>query len=208
MSLFANAKVVTAPKSKAKSTKQEIEITGLETVASIDALIKSLTTLQATLTKEVKTAGFDIMYEAASNLRQPDNFKAVEGNASASIEMKKRSSASALTEEEIDLLNRFEIPTGKNVTTQALFGFDPKYANDMRLLEKISKLLEGKVPEDLIIKQEEVSKIVVTDETLSTAFAKRAPKEIIEAITVMAIKPKLEVTDIPSIMEMVKDLIA
>jgi hypothetical protein len=43
---------------------------------------------------------------------------------------------------------------------------------------------------------------------MEKAFSTKAPREIIEAISTMAIKPKLETTDIAQILKNVKDLIA
>lgn len=210
MSMFKSAKAIetTPAKGKAADKKDQVSLPGLMQLAEIDALMKSLAGLKTTLEQEVKAEGFDHFFDVAQKTaKRPDNFRGVDGIATASIEMRKRSTASALSEEEQALFEKHNLPTQKVVSVQKLFGINPAFAGDDALLEKVSVALEGIVPDNFIVVQEEKFKIVVGDETMDAAFTNRAPREIIEAITVMAIKPKLETTDIAKIINDVKGML-
>lgn len=208
-SLFANAKAVAPTKSAAKkATKTEVTLVGLEQVAQIDALLKALTAAKATLEADVKASAFTYFFdEAHASGKRPENFRGVEGTASASIEMRKRSTASALSDEEVTLFEQHGLKVEKAISVQKLFGINPAYAGDDKMLEAVSTAIAKIVPADFIVVQEEKSKNVVGEETMEQAFKIKAPREIIEAISVMAIKPKLETTNISDIMESVKTLL-
>jgi hypothetical protein len=207
--LFGKAKAIaTTPKAAAsKDKKEQVNLDGLEQLAQIDALIKALGTLKSTIETDVKDAAFDVFYDKVLETgKRPDNFRGVEGTASASIELRKRSTTSVVSEEEKPLFEKNGIPLETVVTVQKLFGINPKYASDDNLLEKVSGALDSIVPDDFIVVQEEVSKTVVSEASMDKAFSSKAPKEVIRAISVMAIKPKLETTDLPSIMDDLKVL--
>jgi hypothetical protein len=206
--LFANPKAVAAKPAAKKSAKDEVAINGLKQLAEIDALIKALTAAKGTLESTVKAEAFDHFFDLAqATAKRPDNFRGVEGNASASVEMRKRSTASALSDEEVALFEKYDLPVEKAVAVQKLFGINPAYASDDALLSKVSEAISKFVPADFIVVQEEKSKNVVGDTTMDKAFSSKAPREIIEAITVIAFKPKLETTDISTILTNVKTLL-
>ena len=212
--LFTNAKVVAPTKSASKkSDKSEVPLAGLEQLAQIDTLIKALTAAKTTLEADVKSAAFDHFFnEAQATAKRPDNFRGVEGDATASIEMRKRSTASALSDEEVSLFEQHGLAVEKVVSVQQLFGINPSYASNDEVMEKVSNALEdlikrGSIPADIIVVQEEKSKNVVGEATIEKAFSIKAPREIIEAISVMAIKSKLNNIDISSIIDSVKKVL-
>jgi hypothetical protein len=207
--LFKKAVALEAPIAAAKKAdkKEHVELKGLKELAEIDALIKSLSTIKASLEADVKGKGFDTFFEMAQNGKRPDSFRGTDGTASASVEMRKRSTASVLSDSEVDLLTSHGIKVEKKVTTQMLFAINPSYAADGELLEKVSEAISAIVPEDFIMVQEEKSSNVVSDETIEAAFAKRAPREVIKTITTMALKPKLETTDLKVILDDIKHYI-
>jgi adenosyl cobinamide kinase/adenosyl cobinamide phosphate guanylyltransferase len=202
--LFGKAKAIEITKPAAKKdTKELVNLTGLEELAQIDAAIKALTSMKKTVEADVKAEAFDHFFDkVVETHKRPDNFRGVEGIATASIEFRKRSTTSPITEEEMPLFVDNKIPLETIVTVQKLFGINPAYANNDALLEKVSAALEGIVPDDFIVVQEEVSKKVVSEEAMDAVFAAKRPNfELVKAISVMAIKPKLEKTDLPAIME-------
>lgn len=207
MSMFAKAKAVNVPKAKAAG-KDEVQLYGLETLAELDALIKALTTMKSTLDVEVKGAAFDRFVQIGKDNggKRPDSFRGIDGKASASIELRKRSTASVLTQDEQDMMTKLGIPFEKMIGMQKMFGINPIYSENTDLLAKVETALAGVVPEDFIVVQEETSKMVVTDESVEMAFKKNI-KEVIKAVTTLAIKPKLAVTDIGQIMDSVKAMI-
>jgi hypothetical protein len=206
--LFKTAKTVEAPATKSsKKTKPSVSLAGLEELAKLDAVIKALSTIKATVETEVKDLAFQMFFkEAQDKAARPDNFRAVDGAAEASIEMRKRSSASPVVDD-LPLFEMHNIPLEKKITTQRLFSINPRYENNDELLEKVSAALEGIVPDDFIMIQEEQSKMIVSDETVDYAFTNKAPEEIIRAISVLAIKPKLSETDISKLIDDVKGYI-
>lgn len=201
--LFNKAKAIAPTKPAAKKdSKSEVTLTGLEELAQIDAVIKALTSMKKTIEADVKGEAFDHFFTQVQETgKRPENFRGVEGIATASIEFRKRSTTSPISEEEMPLFVDNKIPLQTIVTVPKLFGINPVHANNEALLEKVSAALDGIVPDDFIVIQEEVSKQVVSEEAMDAAFTAKAPYEVIKAISVMAIKPKLAKTDLPVIME-------
>lgn len=208
--LFKKAAPTAEPKKATKkSTKKEFVLDGLETLSQLDYVIKAATGIKASVEGPIKTAAMDIfMEEAKANSKRPDNFTGYERTATASVEMRKRATSSALSAAEIEMLAKFGITLEQVITTQKLFGVNPKYAEDESLLEKVSKAIEGIVPDDFFVIQEEQSKMVVSDKALDEAFSKKAPREVIETLTTMALKPKLFNPDVEKILNDLKDVIS
>lgn len=209
--LFTNAKVAGKPAKAAKGKdKTEVVIEGIADLAAVDALMKSLSALKETLEGQVKERVLTEFKAQVAHGRKIENFRGVDDGASASCEFRKRSTASALTEPDMDLLNRWKVPFGKNVIVEECFRVNPKYTGDSELLEKISKAISKvkDVPEDFIELQAGVSKNVVTEETIATACKdSKVFDAVATVIGTLALKPKLEETDTAAIIEQVKSII-
>lgn len=195
MSLFAKAQVIAAkPTGKAKTEKQEIALAGILAISEIDAQIKALTAVRATLDSEIKEAGFGEFLAMETKVR-PESFKGIEGEATCSVEMRKRGTNSALNEDEVKVLEALGLTPFKQIITTQMFGINPIHAGNEALMEKVSKALEKIVPEDFIVLQAEASKQVVNDELLEAAFAlphgSDERKTALSLVTTMALKPKL-----------------
>ncbi len=212
--MFSTAKVLAAPTAKAKaSTKAEVQLNGLEQLAMVDALIKSLEGIKASLDADVKSEALDLFIQSAvdNNGKRPDSFRGLDGAASASIELRKRSTNSVLTEDQILLLGTKGVVGEVVVITTEMFGINPAYNADSGLLGKVEKALKGIVPEDFIVKQEGKSKTVVSEDTITAAFkalpSMKTPmaRAFVEAVGTLAIKPKLETTDIGTLFNKVRD---
>jgi len=210
--LFTNAKVASKPAKAAKSKdKPEVVIEGIADLAAVDALMKSLAAVKETLEAQVKAQTLDEFKAQVAQGRKIENFRGVDDGASASCEFRKRSSVSALTEADIDLLNRYSIPYGENVIVESCFRINPRYTEDSALLEKISKAISKvkDVPEDFIEMQAGVSKRVVTEETIAVACKdSKAFDAVASVIGTLALKPKLDETDTTKIIEQVKAIIS
>lgn len=179
-----------APKKKGKE-KPQINIPGLQQLTVLDALIKKATALQATIKAEVCEHGFEKYAEmAGKTLDRPSSFEGIDGLATASVEFKKRSTASVLTDEEAKVLREAGFEPEEKVVQPFLFHINSKYVNDKSLLAKVEKALEKIVPEDFIEQQQEVTKLVVNDACLDEAFRRGAAPEILRMLTTIAIKPK------------------
>lgn len=209
MSMFNKAKTIApAPKKTLAKSKAEIEIAGIEHLAMIDALQKTLDTVRGTLEAEVKTAAAE---RFAAHIQQtgqrPDNFTGVEGGATASIQFRRKSSAYALSDEAVALLRDNGIEPEKQIGTPQLFAINPAYASDDALLAKVEKALAKIVPDDFIVVQAETSKLVATEETLNAAISKRAPAAVIQSLTTISCGLKLKTTNLSAILEFVGGLI-
>jgi hypothetical protein len=211
MSLFAKAQKLEKPAVSTKATKETIEVAGLEDYAKLDALGKNIAGVQKTVGATIKDEVMaDLFYnKAMADGELPESLEGVEGIAKASLECRKRGTNSPLSDQEVEVFTTNGLTPTKAVITHEAFLINPKYTNDMKLLAKINKLLEGKVPEDLFVTQDEVSKYVVTDELVKEACAlkDKLPREVFMLMTVLAIKPKLSETNIGQIIDDVKPLI-
>lgn len=210
--LFKTAKVATKPVKATKSKeKAEVQIAGLSDLAAVDALIKTLVAVKETLEADVKAQALVEFKSQVAMHRKYENFRGIDDGASASCEFRKRSSASALNEADIDLLNHYGLPFGQNVQVESCYRINPKYTGDSKLLEKISNAISKvkDVPEDFIELQEGVSKPIVTEETINMACnMPEAFDAVATVIGTLAIKPKLDDTDTSGVIETVKALIS
>lgn len=192
MGLFAAAKSLEKkPTGAKKADKKEIPIAKIQQVAEIKALMQTLAGTLESLETEVKTAGFEQFLDMEC-VGRPESFRGIDGLASASVEMRKRGTNSALNEDEVKLLREHGIEPFEQVVTQEMFGINPAYAGDEALMQRVEKALVkvAGLPADFIVKQEKVSKLVVTDEMLDLAFKKR-DRTVLQITTCMALKPKL-----------------
>lgn len=193
--MFAQAKVVEAPKPATKASKKEtVTLRGLEDYAVCDSLIKNLTAIQETLKGPIH----DQMKKHFIAQTQPENFNGVDGLATASAEARKRSTKSALNEEEQASLTAAGIPFDIEEPVAEHYFINPELANDSAFLEKVSKALE-KVPgmrSDFIQKQAGVKKAVVSKETVREVYAKGLAEKFFDTVITLALKPKLENADI------------
>jgi hypothetical protein len=212
MSLFAKAAPLQKPAvSGNDKSKESLAVPGLEGYAKLDALEKAVKAVRETIGTDIKDGTMiDLFYNKVMDCGEvPESIVGTEGIATASLECRKRGTNQPLNDAEAELLTKNGIPVVEQVITEELFGINPKYTADQKLLEKINKLLNGKVPDDLFVKQERVVKKVVTDDMLKSACAKKAelPREVFSTIITLAIKPKLAETDLGAVIDDVKGLL-
>ncbi len=205
--VFATAKVIEpkAPKAK-KDDKIEHQIKGLEDYAIVSNLVKNLTTIQKTLGESVKIEMRKIFTKGKS---RPDNFRGIDGKAKASCEMRKRSSASPLTDDEVADLERHNLPYDTLEADPERFVINPEYMQDQDLLEKVSAALSKVkgLPEDFIMLQKGSVKRVVSDQTIVKIFECGLAESFIDTVGVLAIKPSMEADDIDSAIVRAKDIL-
>ena len=212
--LFDNAKVApTAKKNGKKADKVEVKIDGLHTVAALDAAEKAIKGLKESLRGTIDAQILDYFVNAsAETKRQPENFRGYEENASASCELKKRSTRSPLNEVEVKILSENNVPFEEVTDRAETFIINPKYVSDDKLMMRVGMTL-GKIPgmpPDFIQKQEAVRSTVVSEESLPAVFSGPTDKvaELLRIVGVIALKPKLDETNLPEIMELIRDLVA
>lgn len=195
MSMFAKAKPLNGKaKTSTKTVDTTVKVTGLEEYALVDSALKNLTTIKRTLEVQVKTTIRALFLENCHGKR-PENFRGSEGRASASCELRKRSSASPLTDEEAALLDAHKIPYDVVSDTVETFVINPEHLEWLsKNSAKVEKALAGikDLPVDLFMKQEAHPKRVVTDETVMAAFKCKDVDAVLDTVTTLAIKPRLE----------------
>lgn len=190
---FGSAQTFAKPK-KPKATKDRVAVDGLDEYAALDAVEKVVKSLKegVKIALEEQAKQF-FLEEAEKTGKRPESFRGVDEKSEASVELRKRSTTSALDDASVDLLAEFNIPVETVADQVETFIINPEYANDTKLLEKVSKAL-AKVPGlpvDFIQKQTATTKRVVTDDTLTALF--KQPRVVMERllslVTTFAVKP-------------------
>ncbi len=204
--LFETAEMVGTAKTKAKTDKKhKIQIDGIEMLASIKIVEDSLKAVKTVIDGTAKNQMLEVFVEEGFQLhRKPENFKAEEGEATASAELRKRSTASGLSEMEIALAKEHNIPveTIWDVADTAII--NPAYAKDNALLLRVSASLEKvkDLPKDFIQIQKGNPKVVATEESVDAVFkltSKDLLRKLLSLVTTQAIKPKLNSSNPESI---------
>jgi hypothetical protein len=213
MGTMFDAKKTVKTDTKAKQAeKVEIAMAGLEAVAALDAVIKSLTALKDSKALEVKDLmRVEFIAAGLKSKSKPESFRGRDGAASASCELRNRASTSPLTDDEIALLAQYNIPVQKLTATVDTFVINPDYIEDMTIMSKIEKALKPVkgIPEDLFLKQEGKSKTVVADTAMDILFKtdRLTVETVLPLISVPAIKPKMDSDDLAAAFAIVEKLI-
>jgi hypothetical protein len=193
---FTNAAVVTQTKPPPKKpTVKEVVIEGMEELAALKQLKKSVDGAI-----EIKEAAIKLLIknqfveDGCRMEMRPPNFKAVEGLGEASCQLRARSINSALSEEEIELFRQHDIPMEEIHSVETCFRFNPKYTGDMDLLNRIDRQLSRvkDVPDDLIEKQEGISRWVAAEGALDALFKKGhiIVRQLLESAGTLAMRAK------------------
>lgn len=212
MSLFAKAAVVTdKPKAKKAKEKTQIEVKDIELFAALkaakDAVEAQLSVVEAGIKNVIFARGVD---EGIRTGKKMDSFEGIEKGSSASLQLRCRSSASGLSEEEVEILAEHNIPLDENVQVEECFRINPAYSDltdpaNAELLDKVSQALETLgLPADFIQKQEKVFKTIATEDSIAAVckIQHKAGKNkgkadeatiaaLLPLVTVAAIRPKL-----------------
>jgi hypothetical protein len=193
--MFDKAKVLdTKPAAKDKVKKKELPIEGMMRLASLEA-IQSMVKAAIEVTKNgfSETVMDKFVTLCGSSGEKPESFNAIDGAAVVNVQIRKRGSNSALNEEEIAILKDKGFEPKKAVVTPELWGIDPKYASDNKLMEKVEKaLLKAGLPDDLFVHQPEVCKYVVSDELEMQAW-KSPDSEVLGIVQTLAYRSTLNV---------------
>ncbi len=205
MTLFANAKTVPvkAPKNK-KPEVETLEVEGLEDLAAIDAVIKSLTAMKSAIGEGIKTGHMTTHFveKGIEIKKRPANYRGTDGAASASLELRNRASNINLTEAEQELCEKHNIPTVTNEETTETFIFNPIYLTNGELMGKIEaalKKVKG-LPEDIIMRQPGVTTVSLDRDALDVLFTKEEAivRDLLPVLGVLAIKPTQELDNLPN----------
>ena len=211
--LFANAVIARkAEPAAAKTKRPTVKIPGLELLASVDSVIASLTTLRANYKSIVDgEVREEFVKEGAKLSKRPENFVGYEGVGSASCELRKRSSASGLSEAEQKVCETFGIPTQVVEDVPETFIINPRYKDDKEVLGKVNKALSKiDLPDDFLMFQESTKKTTTTEASMDKAFTlpEEALRAVLPVISTLAVgKFKVE-EDMGVTVARVKDLLS
>lgn len=193
MSMFANAKTEAAkkPAKKKGPEKAVFDVQGIRDISTIDAIIAALSAARTTLELSVKERMFDIFVETGSEIgRKPESFRGIDEGVEASCEIRKRSTRSVLSEDDVILLQENNIPFEEIIDQKEAFLINPDYSNDSELLERVSKALENVpgMPKNFIKHQAEIKRNVASDETVDAVFKSDNVSTLMPVVTVLALK--------------------
>ena len=191
MDIFANAKPTRKATTSAKANdKAVINIPGVEPYGKIDAMMKALKTLGDLYKQQVNDAAKEqLVAEGMAYGKRPQNFKGTDGDVTASIEYRKRSSASGLNDEEIKVCAEHNIPTEEVCDVTEGYMFNPDVMTP-EVMAKIAKALENVkgLPENLIVKQVANKKTIVTEEAIDKVFATRDEDTIRALLSIVGVQ--------------------
>jgi len=141
--LFDKAKKATpASTGKKKSTKPEYGVDSLRDYAALKNAQKQIEAALELLKEEVNEQAFAIFMDR----RDPASFNGVDGDTNASLQLRRRTSRSVLSESEMAVLEQHHIDIMK--TEDSRFYIDRRYSDDSEILGKVSEALDGIVPDD------------------------------------------------------------
>ena len=142
--MFEKAKDATPAKTvgKGSKTKPQFDIESLREYAALKNASKQIDAALEVLKEEVNDQALEIFLNSQSK----ESFQGIEGDTTASLQMRRRSSRSVLSEAEQALLTANEIDIVK--TEDSRFYIDRQYSDDSEMLSKVAAALEGIVPED------------------------------------------------------------
>jgi hypothetical protein len=220
---FANAEVVptatVAPKGK-KAARPEFEVKGLTNLAACRAIIATLKGAEETFKAPIDKRIFDVYVDRAFATKSvPVNFTGIDeiknkdgkttmASASASCEVKKRSTASPLSEDEQKELRNLKIPFTEETVVPAIperYFIDEELVQDPDVRAAISAALASspKLKGLTLIKKqaptEAVTKMVVTDESVIAACQLQNRDQMERALKIVvgtAVKTVFEQEDV------------
>lgn len=206
--LFTTAKVLeTKAAAGKKSVKGKTLLEGLELYAALDHSIKWLKTALETAKATVGEAALEkFVADGIATKKQPENFDAEEGKATGNIQLKKRSSASALNDIERELCEEHKIPTVvvADRTEGFLLDMTVPGANEwlQKHADKLSAfLVKNNAPAEFLKQQTATTKTITTEDSLDFIFRTFTKKpeliaQLLPVVGTLAIKPKYKASEV------------
>lgn len=208
---FLSAAAAPTKGKKAKAdTKARVLTDDLLNMASLDAVKKSIETLQETFGQNIKRQMSDYFLKTGGLLeKRPENYKGFEDTAEASLELRKRDARSPLDENQQQLLSSNNI----DMDTVTVYSLNNEVLTPqvMALVEKALNSVPGIPPNLFNVSQ----KVVVADNALHQIFKVKNKKgdfdepkarSLLDVVGTMAIKPQVK-EDFEVTLERVTDLL-
>ncbi len=182
MGVLAKAKAKAAapkPKGRAKKARPEYQISGLRDYAAVSDLQKALKGLGETLKDDVHTQMMGLFVQDGLRTHsQPMNFTGNDVGATGNMQLRKRTSRSALKETEVELLEERGISYTESADT--VFYINKDYEGDEKLMAKVEAALDGidGLPEDFL--KCAPTKYHTTDKSIGEVFAEATDADDLE----------------------------
>lgn len=206
--LFAGAAVLpTKPTAKAKEAdKAGIALPEVERLCHYDAIQKAAEAACAAIKAELKEVAVDHFLGCGSE-KWPENTKARENAAQLGVQFRRKAVNIALSEGEVAILREVGVEPHEEVTVQDLFALNPDYLADSKWQQAITQALLSipGLPGDMIVRQQKVSKFVVTEHIADQVW-KSGDAEAIGVVSGITFVPKLDSLDQDTMAVYVREL--
>jgi hypothetical protein len=225
--VFSNlGKVNTTAKASKANKKLQIEIPGIKELAMLDTLATSVEGLLISASARVKASqNEEFIKLGMKHKKAPESFQGIDPGTNnlddpdffASCQLRRRSSASGLTADEIALCTDYKFPMKTNVKQVGTIVINPAYAADKTILTKLEKLLaksmeKGEIPADLFQIQDEISMQVIPENGVDYLFQNYNDEKVIATllpvVTTPAISPKVKIDDLSVALKTFADMVS
>jgi len=184
--MFEKAKTTTAAKPKASGkAKPQVSVEDLHMYAALKAASKAIETMTDTLKESVNEAALDAFIAS----QKTESIQGIDGDTTASLQLRKRTSRSALSDQEKVVLDELGIDSEKSADSK--FYINGAYSEDQELLGKVAAALDGIVPDDFIGHTGE--KFVTTSDSLGQAMKiedEATRRDVIKIVATQAARTK------------------
>lgn len=194
MNLFTSARVIPTKQPRPKTPTPTIELDGLGDYAAIVAVERALKSLKERARRRLDdSVSAQFTADGIRTQKCPKNFRGRDGDSRASCELRRRSTASALNDEEVALLDEYRLPHEELAGHVETFVINPLYASDAKLLGRVSRALSNVrgLPSDFIMAQQGSKKTVVSEESFDRVFTlgESAVRALMRVVFVVGVKP-------------------
>jgi hypothetical protein len=180
--IFQEAMKQKQPSVKAENN-EKFELEGVKTLSTIKSLISILEEEYTSVANELKDAASEeFIVRGVETKSRPKSFNLCEDDYEVNFQVRK--SSSSLTENEINLLNKYHISTQEVEVKKESFSINSKYISDKKFLKKISdKLVEiPDLPSDFIVYSPPVKSVLLAESSIDDIFKNINDTDIIDKI--------------------------
>ncbi|KKM93137.1 hypothetical protein LCGC14_1211370 [marine sediment metagenome] len=185
MGFHNKAQEVTKTKTSNGKSKPQIDVKELREYAALKYALKTI----ETVVDEMKNSVNAVALEAFLLAARSESIQGVDGDTTASLQLRKRTSRSALSDFEKETLDDLNIATEKSADSKVYI--NAKYADDDELADKVEEALKGIVPDDFLLSTGE--KFVTTSDSLRQAMEIKDMKDrrtVVEMVSTQAARCK------------------
>lgn len=193
---LAAPKVATPPPTSKKPKTVNYPMPNVKKIGALDWLITAAESVMELFMMDLKKAMVSKFITDGCALKsKPSNFMGEEDGSTASCQLRRRSSSSHLTEDEVERCTELKITLGEKTLTEERYIFNPILLNQYGpQIEEALKKIPG-LPANIIEHQTERKVYVSTDDAIEAAFKLTPLKclSVLPILTTLAVSPKFEI---------------